>query len=92
MIKNLLIFFIRFYKGLVSPFLPPSCRFHPSCSDYAKGAIQTHGAVNGAGLSIKRLLRCHPFNAGGYDPVPHFTKKDFFKKLKRSAMNGGDCR
>lgn len=78
MIKSLLIFLIRIYKGMISPFLPPSCRFYPSCSDYAKGAIEAHGAANGAGMSVKRLLRCHPFHPGGYDPVPH---RQTFKNL-----------
>ena len=58
------------YKRLISPALPPSCRFYPSCSDYAYGAIETHGPATGVALAAKRLLKCHPFNTGGFDPVP----------------------
>jgi putative membrane protein insertion efficiency factor len=58
------------YRRWVSPALPARCRFHPSCSAYALTAIATHGPVRGLGLAIWRLLRCHPFHPGGYDPVP----------------------
>jgi len=58
------------YRRWVSPGLPARCRFHPSCSAYALTAIATHGPVRGLGLAIWRLLRCHPFHPGGYDPVP----------------------
>ena len=61
---------IRVYRVFVSPVLPPSCRFAPSCSEYAHEAIARHGALGGTWLAIMRLLRCHPFSAGGYDPVP----------------------
>ncbi len=61
---------IRLYQYLVSPFLPPSCRFHPSCSSYASEAIEVHGIARGTVLTAMRLLKCHPFHAGGYDPVP----------------------
>ncbi len=61
---------VRGYQGLVSPILPPACRFHPSCSAYAIEAIDAHGAVKGGWLMLKRLARCHPWNQGGYDPVP----------------------
>lgn len=61
---------LRFYQGAVSPFLGPRCRFYPSCSEYAAEAISKHGPWRGAWLGIKRVLRCHPWNAGGYDPVP----------------------
>lgn len=57
------------YKRLLSPFLPPSCRFYPTCSTYAIDALNAHGPIKGAYLSLRRLLRCHPFNEGGYDPV-----------------------
>ncbi|MEE9613713.1 MAG: membrane protein insertion efficiency factor YidD [Thermodesulfobacteriota bacterium] len=76
MIKSLIVRLIRIYKRLVSPFLPPSCRFHPSCSDYAAGAVETHGTLRGSLLAGKRLSRCHPFNDGGYDPVPPTPKKE----------------
>jgi putative membrane protein insertion efficiency factor len=58
------------YRRWISPALPARCRFHPSCSAYALEALATHGAVRGTGLAIWRLLRCHPFHPGGYDPVP----------------------
>jgi uncharacterized protein len=61
---------IRFYQRFISPLLPPACRFEPSCSAYTLEAIQIHGAIRGGWLGTCRLLRCHPFNPGGYDPVP----------------------
>jgi putative membrane protein insertion efficiency factor len=65
-----LILPIRGYQLAISPLLPPTCRFHPSCSAYAVGAIQTHGALKGFALGSWRLLRCNPWNDGGLDPVP----------------------
>ncbi|MGH9966288.1 MAG: membrane protein insertion efficiency factor YidD [Pyrinomonadaceae bacterium] len=67
--KTILISFLRFYKAALSPLLPPSCRFVPSCSEYAMEAIDRYGAFHGSSLALRRLLRCHPFNPGGYDPV-----------------------
>jgi uncharacterized protein len=61
---------IRAYQLLVSPLLGPRCRFHPSCSQYALEALELHGALRGTLLGLRRLSRCHPFHAGGYDPVP----------------------
>jgi putative membrane protein insertion efficiency factor len=61
---------IRGYQLVVSPMLPPSCRFTPSCSQYALEAVTRHGAVRGAWLTMRRLTRCHPFHPGGFDPVP----------------------
>ncbi len=61
---------IRLYQRLVSPFLPPSCRFYPSCSQYAAGAIETHGVLAGSWLAVGRLARCHPWHPGGVDLVP----------------------
>jgi hypothetical protein len=68
--KTLLILLIRIYQKLVSPLLPPSCRFYPSCSEYARQALDQHGAMKGVWLATKRLARCHPYHAGGFDPVP----------------------
>lgn len=61
---------IRLYQWLVSPWLGPRCRFHPSCSQYALEAISAHGALRGSWLALRRLARCHPWHPGGYDPVP----------------------
>jgi putative membrane protein insertion efficiency factor len=61
---------IRFYRSAISPFTPPSCRFQPTCSAYALQAIEKYGAARGGWLALRRLLRCHPFCKGGYDPVP----------------------
>jgi putative membrane protein insertion efficiency factor len=66
----LLIALILFYQKLISPGLPPSCRFAPSCSQYALEAVQRYGALKGAWLGARRLVRCHPWHPGGYDPVP----------------------
>ncbi|TND09492.1 MAG: hypothetical protein FD123_1298 [Bacteroidetes bacterium] len=61
---------IRFYQGAVSPYLPPSCRYSPSCSEYGVEAIRKHGAVKGGWLTMKRVCSCHPWGGHGYDPVP----------------------
>ena len=68
--KNLLILIIEFYQDWISPLKPPTCRFIPTCSNYAITAIKKYGAKTGVILTIKRLLKCHPFHKGGYDPVP----------------------
>ncbi len=61
---------IELYRLLVSPLLSPACRFEPSCSRYAAAAVRRHGALRGSWMSVQRVLRCHPFHAGGYDPIP----------------------
>jgi len=68
--KYVLVFLITLYQKLLSPWLPPSCRYTPSCSQYAREALLKHGLFRGLFLAAKRLSRCHPFHAGGYDPVP----------------------
>lgn len=68
--KSLALGAIRFYQKFISPAVPPSCRFTPTCSEYTYGAVQKHGVLRGALLGLGRLVRCHPFNPGGYDPVP----------------------
>ncbi len=67
---SFIVFLIRGYQRLLSPLLGPRCRFHPSCSHYAVEAIERFGLVRGTGLALRRLVRCHPLNPGGEDPVP----------------------
>ena len=69
-ISKLLIAPIRFYPRFISPLTPPSCRFTPTCSQYAIEALQKHGPLRGLYLAIRRILRCHPWGGSGYDPVP----------------------
>ena len=69
-IKEVLIVIIKGYQLLVSPWLPPACRYYPTCSNYCIDAIEKYGAAKGLLLGAKRILRCHPFHPGGYDPVP----------------------
>ncbi|MBP5392199.1 MAG: membrane protein insertion efficiency factor YidD [Bacteroidaceae bacterium] len=66
----LLIMFVRIYQRFISPLTPPSCRFTPTCSQYAVEALQKYGPFKGLWLALKRLLRCHPWGGSGYDPVP----------------------
>ena len=74
--KKILKFFIKAYRKLISPILPNSCRFTPTCSQYALEALDKHGAIKGSILTVWRILRCNPFCRGGYDPVPErFTLK-----------------
>ena len=68
--RKLLIILIKLYKAVVSPLLPPACRFLPTCSEYALEAIEKYGALKGSYLAIRRVLRCHPLCEGGFDPVP----------------------
>jgi uncharacterized protein len=67
--RTILVSILKFYKAVISPWLPPSCRFVPTCSEYAREAIERHGALRGSGMAVWRLLRCQPFCAGGHDPV-----------------------
>jgi uncharacterized protein len=68
--KRFLVGLIRGYQYLFRPLLGANCRFYPSCSDYAREAVERHGALTGAWLALKRIARCHPYHPGGYDPVP----------------------
>ncbi|HQS59010.1 MAG: membrane protein insertion efficiency factor YidD [Gallionellales bacterium 35-53-114] len=68
--QSVLLRLIKLYQYAISPLMAPSCRFTPSCSQYASEAIVKHGALRGSWLSLKRVLRCNPWNPGGYDPAP----------------------
>ena len=70
LLAKLLVLPIRFYQVCISPLLGPSCRFTPTCSEYARQAILKHGPIKGLGLAIWRILRCNPWGGSGYDPVP----------------------
>jgi len=69
-VRRALVLAIKGYKLLISPFLPPSCIYHPTCSNYAAEALQKHGVFKGAWLAVKRVLRCNPLSKGGFDAVP----------------------
>jgi putative membrane protein insertion efficiency factor len=70
MLARALLLMIRGYQRGISPFLPPACRYTPTCSEYAAEAIRRHGSARGGWLAARRLLRCHPWGGSGYDPVP----------------------
>jgi len=77
---------IQFYRSVLSPLIAPRCRFYPSCSSYGQEAIEKHGLLRGAWITIKRILRCHPYGACGHDPVPdnvHIFSSLKFKKRNR---------
>ena len=71
--KRILLVVIRFYRSCISPFLPPMCRYQPTCSAYAMEAIERYGARRGGWMAVRRILRCHPWHEGGYDPVRRET-------------------
>ena len=68
--RKLIVTILRLYKVVLSPLLPSACRYYPSCSEYTRQALETYGVARGLWMGAKRLLRCHPFHAGGVDPVP----------------------
>lgn len=68
--KTVMVLLIRFYRKFLSPLKPPTCRFYPTCSAYALQAYQKYGFFKGTYLTVRRLLKCHPFHPGGYDPLP----------------------
>ncbi|WP_339147403.1 MULTISPECIES: membrane protein insertion efficiency factor YidD [unclassified Sutcliffiella] len=73
--KHVFLFIIRFYRKFISPLTPPTCRFYPTCSHYGMEAIGRFGAIKGGWLTIKRILKCHPFHPGGIDHVPEKKEK-----------------
>jgi hypothetical protein len=70
LIKKLLLLMIKLYQKAISPHFPPSCRYTPTCSNYAYEAVVKYGPLKGSWMAVKRISRCHPFHPGGYDPVP----------------------
>jgi putative membrane protein insertion efficiency factor len=68
--KKVILFGLKFYHQHISPFLPPACRFTPTCSEYTAAVIEKYGVLHGSWKGFKRILKCHPFHPGGYDPVP----------------------
>lgn len=68
--KTLTLSLLKFYKAAISPWLPSACRFEPTCSVYMRQAVEIHGTAKGIAMGLRRLARCHPFHAGGLDPVP----------------------
>lgn len=79
-LKIIILLFIRFYQKYISIFLGKNCIYYPSCSQYMYEAIEIHGVLKGCYLGVRRILRCHPFKQGGYDPVPAKKKDDGGKK------------
>ena len=72
--SRLFVWFILAYQKIISPLLGPSCRFHPTCSEYAKEAIEEHGILSGTWLALKRISKCHPLGGSGFEPVPEEKK------------------
>jgi len=85
--RTALLALIRFYRAAISPVLPPACRYEPTCSEYARIAIERHGACRGSWLALRRLARCHPFGGSGWDPVPGAEAPT---ELKRDRVDGTD--
>ncbi|MDJ0702570.1 MAG: membrane protein insertion efficiency factor YidD [Leptolyngbyaceae cyanobacterium MO_188.B28] len=88
--KILLIWLIRGYRRFISPLFPPTCRFQPTCSQYALDALERFGVFRGSWLAIRRILRCHPFHPGGYDPVPEIFWTVDKTSLKKAIAQAQD--
>lgn len=78
--KKIIILLIGFYQKYISPLRPATCRFYPSCSEYAAQALEKYGLLKGLWLSMRRISRCHPFSSGGHDPIPDFSGAYSYKK------------
>ncbi|MBX7042593.1 MAG: membrane protein insertion efficiency factor YidD [Ignavibacteria bacterium] len=86
MLSDIAVRLIRFYKSYISSMFPPSCRFYPTCSEYAIEAIEMHGFVRGIWLSVKRIARCNPYCKCGYDPVPPAVSRNVKKSNKNLTV------
>jgi putative membrane protein insertion efficiency factor len=86
--KRGLVRLLTFYKRWISPALPPVCRYHPSCAEYARDAIEVHGVARGVALAARRLARCHPWCPGGFDPVPPACEGPRLARTARGAQGG----
>jgi hypothetical protein len=89
--RQLLIGLVKVYRYLISPWLGQNCRFYPSCSCYMHQALLDHGSVKGLSLGLKRIARCHPWHAGGYDPVPSMTGSSASEISSSSVSTSGKC-
>ena len=89
-ITRVLLAALRAYQYLLRPLLGANCRFYPSCSDYAKEAIERYGALRGSGLALRRVGCCHPFHPGGYDPVPEHEHSRRSRKASQRAASAED--
>jgi len=87
-VKRFLLFWIRAYQAGISPLLPASCRYTPSCSEYAREAVELHGALRGTWLAVKRIGRCHPFGGRGCDPVPRAADEATWTKEATTPGRG----
>ncbi len=88
LVKKLVLSLIRVYQLIISPFLGDNCRFYPSCSKYAIEAMDKHGLIKGGYLTIKRILKCHPWHPGGCDPVPELDSTNNPQKHQENSLKG----
>src|SRR5262245_32049651 len=82
--RKLIVAILRLYKGFVSPLLPSACRYYPSCSEYTRQAVERFGVATGLWMGAKRLSRCHPFHAGGLDPVPELDVRSWMLEVGKN--------
>ena len=88
-LKVIVLQLLRFYKWAISPLFPPACRYVPTCSQYAMEAVERYGALRGGSMALMRLLRCHPFTRGGYDPVTRSSPCSTRRSGTTAATNHG---